>query len=211
MEPSQVQVFSDFDGTITTRDTIVFLTEKHGRGPQFRNQMLNEIKTGRMTVFEVIERELETVTLSWPEARESLLRNIEIDPSFAPFVKWSRSVRLPLSVVSSGLEPTVRVFVGDYGLPIHAHPVECALEGWRYRVRESSLKSVVLSLAKKEGKVVYIGDGTSDVDAIPFADVLFAKSYLGEYCRRNNVPYEPFQTFSDVHERLQAYLEKWRG
>ena len=206
MEHHQLQVFSDFDGTITTRDTIVFLTEQHGRGAEFRDEMLQGIKTGKLTVFEVIRRELETVTLSWQEAQKSLIRHIEIDPSFPSFVDWTRSAGLPLSVVSSGLEPTVRLFVGEYGLKIHAHPVEFAPDGWRYRIRESSLKTVVLRQAKKKGKLVYIGDGTSDVDAIPFADVLFAKSYLEEYCRRNNVAYEPFQTFSDVQARLVEYL-----
>lgn len=209
MNNTRVQIYCDFDGTITTRDTIVYLTEKHGAGAGYRKEMLEAIKSGRLSVFDVIRQELQTVKLSWEEAQRSLSRNIEIDPTFPGFVNWCRRNSLSLHVVSSGLEPTVRLFVGDFGLSIHAHPVEFDPQGWRYQVRDASRKSVVLDLARKKGRVVYVGDGTSDVDAIPFADVLFAKSFLEGYCLRQQIAYEPFESFVDVRERLEEYLVEW--
>lgn len=56
-----MQIFCDFDGTITNRDSIVFLTEEFGGGEAFRLEVLDDIKTGRMNIFEAIERELATV------------------------------------------------------------------------------------------------------------------------------------------------------
>lgn len=205
-ETNSVTIFSDFDGTITTRDTIVFLTEEHGRGAEFRHEMLEAIKSGRLTVFEVIRRELQTVQLSWEEAKRSLELNIQIDPTFPEFVSWCRRRELPLHVISSGLEKTVRFFVGKYGVQIHAHPVECDPAGWRYRVREESRKTTILKAERKKSRIVYIGDGTSDVAAIPFTDLLFAKSYLAEHCRERNLPFEPFESFQDVQRRLEQYL-----
>ena len=63
-----LQIFSDFDGTITNRDSIVFLTETFGAGPNLRNDIFEQIKSGELTVYEAIERELATVTVPWEEA-----------------------------------------------------------------------------------------------------------------------------------------------
>ena len=38
-----LRVFCDFDGTITNLDSIVFLTERFGGGPDFRESILSKI------------------------------------------------------------------------------------------------------------------------------------------------------------------------
>ncbi len=196
------EIFCDFDGTITNRDSIVFLTERHGGGPEFRRQAVEAIKDGRITVFEAIRRELESVRLSWPEARRELLANVSVDSTFPDFVNWCRLQGWPLSVVSSGLEPVVSLFVGHLGVPIFAHPVECRPEGWIYRKRESHDKVAILKAAQGRARLVYVGDGASDLQVIPWVDHLFACKYLAEYCQSRGLPHLPFETFSDVRKQL---------
>jgi 2-hydroxy-3-keto-5-methylthiopentenyl-1-phosphate phosphatase len=52
---------------------------------------------------------------------------------------------------------------------------------------------------------VYIGDGTSDVKVIPYADVLFAKHgrFLAEYCAEEDIPFICFQNFAEVLEEME--------
>lgn len=197
------QIFCDFDGTITTRDSIVFLTERFGEGVAFREQILEQIKSGEITVFEAIERELATVKISWEEAVEALSAEVAVDPTFPEFVQWCRRRGHSLSVVSSGLEPVVSLFVGQYGLPVYAHPVEITPDGWIYRKREEFEKPRLLAAARGSGTpIVYIGDGTSDFAVVAHVDILFATSYLAEYCRERGFPFEAFDSFDDVSARL---------
>lgn len=201
-KPAPLQIFCDFDGTITTRDTIVFLTERLGAGPKFRNEMLEAIKSGELTVFEVIRRELATVGAEWEEAVRILRENISVDPGFRPFVHWCRSQGYQVYVVSSGMEPVVKLFVEDLNVPIFAHEIDPRPTGWQYRRKTQHDKQRLLQQAREGGKIVFVGDGTSDVAAVPHADILFAKSYLAEYCREHDIRFHPYSDFFDVKERM---------
>ena len=200
-------VFCDFDGTITSRDSIVFLTERFGGGHGFRSDAVSRIKSGEWSVFRAIEHELATVTISWEEAVQVLKANIQVDTFFEEFVAWCRKRSLPIQVVSSGMLPVVELFVGHLGLDIYAHPVTISPQGWHYRPDTSMMKVPVLEEARRHTeRLIYVGDGTSDICAIPYADDLFAKRYLAEYCEANEVPYIPFDTFADVQRELERTL-----
>ncbi len=196
------QVFCDFDGTITDRDSIVFLTERFGGGAAFRSDIFDQLANGRITVFEAIERELATVKISWTEAKAALLESICVDPSFHAFVVWCRQHGFPVSVVSSGLEPVVSLFLGGLDVPLYAHAVEIRETGWLYRKRADREKTVLLKAAAGKGEIVYVGDGASDLEALPHVDLLFAKHYLAEYCRERAIPHFTFHSFADVQSRL---------
>lgn len=58
--------------------------------------------------------------------------------------------------------------------------------------------------------IVFIGDGVSDLPAARQADVLFARRglHLEEYCRENDIPYIPFDTFADIKNKLQEIAEE---
>ena len=201
-----LQVFCDFDGTITSRDSIVFLTEYFGAGTKYRTDILESIKNGRLTVTEAIERELATVRASWEEAKSALKANISVDPSFPGFVEWCRKRGYSVAVVSSGMKPVVDLFIGELGIPCFAHSVDTSPLGWRYSREKENDKEVILGAAKKNGSLIYIGDGTSDVSAIPYADILFAKSYLAEYCSLHEIRFVPYDSFDDVRRRMSAMV-----
>jgi 2-hydroxy-3-keto-5-methylthiopentenyl-1-phosphate phosphatase len=173
---------------------------------KYRSDILEAIKEGRISVTEAIQRELATVRVTWEEAKTALTSHISVDPSFPGFVRWCRRNKYPLTVVSSGMEPVLDLFIGDLDVPRFAHSVNVSPKGWRYSRQKENDKDVILSAAKKNGTLVYVGDGTSDVSAIPFADILFAKSYLAEYCTRCEVDFIPFGSFDDVKRELTNLL-----
>ncbi len=197
-----MEILCDFDGTITSQDTIVFLTEKFGAGPAFRSEVIREIQSGRMRVAEAVRREMATVTLSWAEAAEILKSEIKLDPTFEEFVEWCKSSGHKLSVVSAGLEPVVKLLIGRFDIPIYAHPVDCKPTGWVYRRNERHNKVKLLKEARGRDRVAFIGDGTSDVLAAPLADQLFAKGYLAAHCRETGLPFHEFDVLKDVRRVL---------
>lgn len=199
-----VQILCDFDGTITNQDSIIFLTEQFGAGPEFRHGMRQAIKEGRVSVYEAVRQELATLRISWEEAVKALKLSIFVDPTFPGFVKWCKDNEYSLAVVSAGMEPVIDLFIGHLELPSFAQSLEVTPQGWDYRKKESNDKERIISDARKDGTLVHIGDGTSDVVAIPYADLLFAKvgSYLADYCESHHVPYIPFENFNDVREAI---------
>ena len=198
------QILCDFDGTITNQDSIIFLTEQFGAGPEFRHGMRQAIKEGRLSVYKAVRQELATVRISWEEAVKALKSSIFVDPTFPDFVKWCQDNEYPLAVVSAGMEPVIDLFIGHLKLPVYAQSLEIAPQGWDYRKKESNDKEKIISGAKENGALVHIGDGTSDVVAIPYADLLFAKvgSYLADYCESHHARFISFENFNDVREAI---------
>lgn len=205
-----MQIFCDFDGTITDHDTIVFLTERFGAGPDFRSSILEQIHTGALSIPDAIRLELESVTVGWGAAMEVLDREISVDATFQDFVEWCSREGHPLVVLSSGMESVVRHFVSDPRIPVVAHRVTVDASGWHYETVPENEKVRVLSQADGEGPLVYIGDGASDVCAIPWVDRLFAKQgrYLERHCRNHRVPFTPFGSFAEIRAHLANEPEK---
>ena len=104
------------------------------------------------------------------------------------------------------MKPVVDLFIGALGIPCFAHSVEPSPQGWRYSREKRNDKEVILGAAKMNGSLIYIGDGTSDVSAIPYADILFAKSYLAKYCSGRKISFFPYDSFDDVSRTLSAIV-----
>lgn len=205
-----LQICSDFDGTITTRDTIVFVTEKFGAGEDYRARIVGDIKSGKISVFRGISLELETVKVDWEEAVATLIKNVSLEQGFESFVDWSKKRKIPMSILSSGMTPVVELYTGHLGIPIYAHELVTSPEGWRFKVIREHRKELILRNLGKKGPVIYIGDGTSDLAAIPYAKLLFARRerYLEFYCRKEGIPFVPFSDFWEVREYLAPWIEK---
>ncbi len=202
-----IQIFSDFDGTITNRDSIVFLTETFGGGREFRHNVLAELEKEKLDVFETIQTELASVKASWAKASCSLLQNISVDPAFFDFVDWCHEHSHPIVVVSSGIRQVLSLFIGELDVPFYAHPVEITKNGWLYQKDEQSDKACVLREAQSNGRIVYIGDGISDLSVVNYVDFLFAKHRLAKYCVEFSIPFFPFESFCDVQRQLEKLLE----
>lgn len=205
-----LRVFCDFDGTITERDTIVFLTERFGAGPEFRRSVLERITRGEISVFEAVRLELETVRVDWDTAVATLRREVRIDPYFESFVRWCRERGITPEVVSSGMRPIVELYVGPLGLPIYAHDVSPSPEGWRYSKVESADKRRILETARGRETVVYVGDGASDVSVVDLVDLLLAKRgrYLERWCRGQGRFFIPYGDFRDVQSAVESVLDQ---
>lgn len=207
---TMIQICIDFDGTITTRDTIVYVTEQFGAGEEYRTRIVNDIKSGKISVFRGIRLELETVKADWETVVATLRENVFLDQGFEEFVAWSKDEAHPMTILSSGMTPVVELYAGHLGIPIYAHKLTVSPDGWRFEVIKEHRKESVLESIRKKGSVIYIGDGTSDVAAIPYAELLFARrgQYLQSYCREEGIPCIPYSDFSEVKSRLIEWIEE---
>ena len=83
-----LHVFCDFDGTITEPDTLRFLTERLGAGPEYYRETGRLLRDGALSLREAVARDLGTIRVPFAEAAACLRAHVTVDAGFAPFARW---------------------------------------------------------------------------------------------------------------------------
>lgn len=212
-----LKVFVDFDGTITTQDTLEVLMQSLCE-PAYR-ELEDKWVAGEMGSKEILPLQLPLVAGGWP----AMLRELDgfaVDPTFKGFAVWLRSLDIPLYVVSDGFDFIIKHILGREGLleggliagiktnQIDLHPDGSMTIQFPFSradeakpCRSGTCKCLAVE-SEKPVKSVVVGDGLSDRCWAGFADILFAKGRLADYCQRENLSFRNFQNFADVQGEL---------
>lgn len=210
-----IHIFSDFDGTITELDTLVFMSKTLGGGPQMVEAIGRLIREGRITLRDGIAAEMRSIRASWDDAVALLREHVRIDAAFPPFAAWCRDEKIPLTILSAGFRNVIELFLAhdDYRhVDIRANRlIPDTGSGWQCRFRDRTEfghdKAAAIREAQRRGQyAVFIGDGLSDRAPAEVADEVFAKHSLAEYCASKGILCHEYTTFSDVHAELQLRL-----
>src|SRR5262245_23501658 len=205
-------VFSDFDGTITETDTLVFLATRLGGGERMVDAIGRLIGDGALSLREAIAAEMRSIRKPFAEAERLLREEVRIDPGFAAFARLLSEKRIPLTILSAGFHQIIDLFLLRDEFPdleILANNLRPNEEiGWQCEFRDGTDwghdKARPLKEARRRGEyVVFIGDGLSDRAAAAAADEVFAKHALAEYCRERGINCHEYQTFDEILKRLR--------
>jgi 2-hydroxy-3-keto-5-methylthiopentenyl-1-phosphate phosphatase len=203
----------DFDGTITEHDILQTLAFRYGEAEVVR-ELDEALDEGRITLRDEITREYATVRAPLGEVVEHVLGNTRVRPGFRRFVDLARERGWRIVIVSSGFQELIEPILKREGVDVdlHANRVEARPDGWRVLWQyedscdscgESCKRSIVREFAG-EDEIVYIGDGYSDRCAAEASDLVFATRGLARYLEERGVPYEPFDDFHQIAERLAS-------
>ena len=214
LEAARLHVFSDFDGTITQHDTLVFLATRLGLGPDGFRESERLLREGRLTAREVIARDVGSIRAPFAEAAALLRAQVGIDPGFPPFARWCAARGIPLTVLSAGFEEIVGLYLPPEefpGLEVRANRLRPGT--WECCFRDDSPdghdKAATLREVRRHGRqTVLVGDGSSDEEPAAAADLVFARRGrpLAEHCRRRGIACEEYESFHDVLSGLSARL-----
>jgi len=214
LDPVRLHVFTDFDGTITTMDTLNFLATRLGAGTEAFRESERQLREGRLTEREAIALGVGAIRRPFPEAAAILRAEVPIDPDFAPFARWCAANGVPLTVLSGGFEEIIALYVTPEefpGLQVCANRLRPGT--WECCFRDDSPdghdKAAALREARRAGRqTVLVGDGISDEGPAGAADLVFARSGrpLAEHCRRRGIACEEYESFYDVLSGLSARL-----
>ena len=103
--------FTDFDGTITLRDSNDYLTDNLGYGEKLRKQGNQDVLHDRMSFRDSFKDMMDSVKTPYHECIKTLLENIKLDPYFKEFYEWARANNVPVVVLSSGMDPIIRALL----------------------------------------------------------------------------------------------------
>lgn len=216
----QYVVFSDFDGTITQKDSTVELINKYGG--EVNRRMEELYAAGKAHNREVISLHYDTLNLSVKDYY-GVIRSMPIDPSFQRFYETLARAGIELHVVTGSTTEGVTDYfhmMGFANITVHgnrlqfkngrvslfpADKTEDTLCGEGFCANCKSAR--IEKYHRRNKKVIYIGDGLTDTCASNHADLLFAKDDLARYCAERKINFVPFDSFDDIHQYLLAL---WR-
>ena len=205
----------DFDGTLAKNDSVGVLLEK------FASDIWEEIEqewlNGRITAVECMQQQIRLVKADHI-AIENYFRSIELDDTFLPFYRHVSRFAM-VAIVSDGLDHAIHVatkYAGLPEIPAYANRLHFVPDGidisFPHRTAQCNAGNGVCKCAvahdlsvTHSGPVILVGDGKSDACLAHNADVVFAKSSLLNYCRKQGIPHIPFDTFDDVLNTVKTW------
>jgi HAD superfamily phosphoserine phosphatase-like hydrolase len=206
-------VVVDFDGTVCLHDVGVDLLARFGTDASRDRELAGidaAFEAGAIGLRDVILAEVATLRADDEELISFALAHCLIDPTFAPFAAWAADEGLTLTVVSDGFGLHVEPLLAAAGL---GHLPVVTNEWHRGSLRFVSAhptcvgcgtckKQAVERAREAHGAVAFVGDGVSDRFGARYADVAFAKDELADHCRRESIPFLPYEDFDDVRQAL---------
>ncbi len=206
-------VLCDFDGTATPCEVIGLIYSRFASGNC--DQLVQQWLRGEISTPEELRGCFATIKAS-REEMEAELASTPLDPGFPALVEFCRQRGYPFAILSDGLRWYIDYILQQHGFQdftVYANEITFKPEGYTLTFpwyssdtpRRGTSKPMIIRRYQAEGyKVVFIGDGLSDIEAVKAADVVYARADLLEYCRLNGIPGTGFSDISDLLKRWKS-------
>lgn len=212
-------VFTDFDGTIAVNDIGDAVFDRFG-DVDVCSKFFEQYRNGSIDARECWRKGFASFCPVTKEEFTSFALSQSIDGHFKSFVEFCSGKNISVTVLSDGydayIDPVLkregldslqrfsnRLQFNDNGTvePIFpftdAECIRCA----------NCKRNHILTRSSENHVIVYIGDGISDRCPVQFADVVFAKDSLVNYCETHNITFHRFEDFSDVLKSFRTIVE----
>ncbi len=211
-------VFCDFDGTATEQDAQQAIMT-HFTGDAWRP--INDVWTrGQVTTAQRAAVQWGLVRASPEAVRAFVMEAVTFTPGFPAFVAWCQTEGHPLHLVSDGFDLYIDPLLAREGLAHLPRTVNhLTLDGgtpqFRFQHQNpacdrcGNCKRWILEQARAadpDARIVYLGDGVSDLCPARVADVVLARRALLERCQVVELPCYPFDDFDTVRAILGEML-----
>ena len=211
---------TDFDGTITLRDSNDHMIDNAGMGYDNRRVLNEEIVNERLNFRDGFRQMLASVKRPFREMEELVRRDIMLDPGFKDFYAFAKEKNIPVVIVSSGMDPIIRSILANLIGEKDASEIDIIAnnvrftdpagsgETWEIEYRhpengyghDKSLSILPYRDLPKPPLLFFAGDGVSDMSAARHADVLFVKDQedndLKRFCDNNKIGYHLFKDWT---------------
>lgn len=203
----------DFDGTVTDVDIIDAVLQSFARPEWQEAETLWE--QGIIGSRECLERQMSMVDQPLGKLLD-YIDGFSIDKTFKDFAGYLEAREIPYAVISDGFQVFIERLLANAGLrqvPVYANLLR-EERGTMKTVSpysqpdcdSANCKCAAVSELSKGRSLIVIGDGRSDFCLAHQARHVFTKKKLSGYCRENNIPYTPFDSFAEI----AAFLETKR-
>jgi 2-hydroxy-3-keto-5-methylthiopentenyl-1-phosphate phosphatase len=215
-------IFSDFDGTFTEKDIgyriFSFFSDRQNQ------KLVEDWKKGLISSRDCLLKEAAMLNCSLEEIY-AFLDNYKLASGAEDFYKIVTNQEIPFYIVSDGIDIYIDYILNKFGLG------EIKQFSNRGTVRNNRMTlefiydnydchrcgcckgARIIDHVGNENKnwnVIFIGDGFSDICALPQSDIIFARGDLLNYCRKkdiNAIEYEDFFDIIDCLRKLTVFAD----
>ena len=209
----------DFDGTITTRDTLHVIVEQFGAAGVW-DRLEPRLRSGEISIEDAMSEQFAAVDATRDEVLPAIFEHSQIRDGFAEFIAWTASHHMPVVVISAGFRDVIDAMLqhaGIEGLMIHSNDIRFSRDGARLIFAERGApcgicgrrckRHVLGTVRDTDQPLVYVGDGISDRCASRMADLIFARASLAEDLAAEGHPFLAYESFYDVIRGIEASPE----
>jgi len=212
MNLAEYKVFFDFDNTITCVDTLDDIIERFSVNQDWV-KLEQDWKAGKIGSRECLKGQLNCVRIT----RSNLLRylaKIKLDPNFKPLLLYLKKQGIKPVILSDNFSPLIRFILSSHGIKgmkIYANEIRFAGEKLKLSFPHQNVSCFRCGHCKKNNllkigfrdKIIYIGDGLSDVCPACEADIVFAKASLAKQLKERKKRCIVFKNLGEVLGRLK--------
>ena len=202
----------DFDGTITEDDVSFALLDAFARGDW--RHWLEQYRLNRISVGEFNTRAFAMVNTPKSELLTEAARQVKLRPGLPDLVTYCRSRGFRFAIVSNGLDFYIKSILrkaGLSGIEVHAATTRFLRKGLKVQYISpaktplaSNFKEAYAREFLKQGyRLIYVGNGPSDIYPAVHAHHIFATDGLLDYCREMEIECTPFHDLNDVVTGLE--------
>ena len=209
-------IILDFDKTLTTTDIGESIVEHFG-SPGWEHG-IDRFRSGEYGIREIWEYEISHLRIERiPEMTAYSLEIAKLRSGLPELLEYAETSEMPVEVASNGMDFYVHAILAANGMGNLRSAAPGIAEGPDGRPklafagdhtqcpRTGLCKCDRVWAHRRTGrKVIYIGDGISDLCVAEQADVVFARDSLARHCDRSGIPFTPFEDFFQVLEALRT-------
>jgi 2-hydroxy-3-keto-5-methylthiopentenyl-1-phosphate phosphatase len=208
----KILVQCDFDGTITCQDQAFLILDGFATGPW--RGFLADYQQGRITVGEFNQRAFALVREDEETLVRFVRRNARLRSGFQELIAHCREKGLRFVIVSNGLDFYIRTILSELGLEgVEVYAARTRFNPGGIKVKYLGPDGKDLQRGFKEAytrhflaqgyRVVYVGNGASDIFPAGVANHVFACDELLALCRKKELEATPFDDMNDIRKGLE--------
>ena len=210
----KIVIVSDFDGTITRKDSLVEILDEFA-SPEW-HKIARLVKSGRLGTKIGLRKELALCRVSRKKYVDFLKRNIKIDSTFKNFLNFCEKNNFKFLAVSGGFTLNIEIIFKKYrirDIDYHANMITFNGDMVKLKFPYKDISCRVCSLCKapfirklkrKGYFTIYIGDSVTDRCPGRIADLVFAKHHFAEYCKAKGIAFISYDTFGQIKNYLRS-------
>jgi len=216
---SGVLILCDFDGTISTKDTVNRLVRDHLVDPEWRFHVKRYLR-GEIGSRKVYDAVAPLMRMTRGQLEQFVRDHAALDPGFPGFLRWAQERGIDVKVVSDGFDATIRTLFDHHGIRGTEIFSNSLVLGPDARVDMASPHSdpdcgtcgtckvgVIRRFRESYDKIILVGDGESDRHAASEADMVVALGELFLYCAREGIQALRAEGFKEIPELLTRRIE----
>ena len=202
----------DFDGTITEGDVGLALLDTFADGDWRR--LFAQYQQGRIPVGQFNTDAFAMVKEGRPALLRFIRQKARVRAGFRELIDYCRRKGFRFVIVSNGLDFYIKAILAEIDLNdvevfaaqtrFTGDGIDTRYIGPRGDLLLDGFKEAYSRLFLKNGcRLIYAGNGPSDVPAAKLADHIFATGPLLEHCRKTNLDCIPFADMGDIVKGLE--------